>query len=35
MLQWKPRLRLAVLVLAILTVALALGWTDSAWFLEW
>jgi hypothetical protein len=35
MLQWKPRLRSALLVLAVLTVALALGWCDSTWFLEW
>jgi hypothetical protein len=36
MLQWKPRLRLALIVLAVVTVALALGWSDVAQlFLEW
>jgi hypothetical protein len=35
MLQWKPRLRLLLVVAALLAFALALGWVDAADFLEW
>jgi hypothetical protein len=35
MLQWKPRLRTALLVLVILAFALWFGWFDSNLFLEW
>jgi uncharacterized membrane protein YccC len=36
MLQWKPHLRTALLVLAILAFALWFGWADSNnLFLEW
>jgi hypothetical protein len=31
-LQWKPRLRLAVILLVVLAIALWFGWTN---FLEW
>jgi hypothetical protein len=35
MLQWKPRLRLLLVVAALLAFALALGYVDPASFLEW
>jgi hypothetical protein len=35
MLQWKPSLRLLLVVSALLAFALALGWVDVAGFLEW
>jgi hypothetical protein len=35
LLQWNPRLRTALVVLAVLAVAFALGWADSNLFLEW
>jgi hypothetical protein len=33
--QWKPSLRLLLIVSALLAVAAALGWVDVANFLEW
>jgi hypothetical protein len=33
--QWKPSLRLLLIVTALLAFALALGWVDLANFLEW
>jgi hypothetical protein len=33
--QWKPSLRLLLIVAALLAFALALGWVDVAAFLEW
>ena len=33
--QWKPSLRLLLIVMALLAFALALGWADLAAFLEW
>jgi hypothetical protein len=33
--QWKPSLRLLLIVLALLAFAAALGWVDVAPFLEW
>lgn len=35
MLKWNPRLRLVFVVVALLALALALGWVDAANFLEW
>jgi hypothetical protein len=35
LLQWKPHVRLVLLLLAIVAVALLLGWSDSVSFLEW
>lgn len=35
MLQWKPRLRLLLVVAALLAFALAFGYVDLANFLEW
>jgi len=35
MLQWKPRLRLLLVVAALLAFALAFGFFDLANFLEW
>jgi hypothetical protein len=35
LLQWKPRLRLVLLVLAVVAIALVLGWFDGATFMEW
>jgi hypothetical protein len=35
MLQWKPRLRLLLVVAALLAFALAFGYVDPASFLEW
>jgi len=35
MLKWNPRLRLVFVVVALLGLALALGWADAASFLEW
>ena len=34
MLKWNPRLRLVLVVGALLALALALGWADAN-FLEW
>jgi hypothetical protein len=33
--QWKPSLRLLLVVTALLAFALALGWVDVVSFLEW
>jgi hypothetical protein len=33
--QWKPRLRLLLVVAALLAFALAFGYVDPASFLEW
>jgi hypothetical protein len=33
--QWKPSLRLLLIVSALLAFAAALGWVDLAGFLEW
>jgi len=33
--QWKPSLRLLLIVSALLAFAAALGWVDVANFLEW
>jgi hypothetical protein len=33
--QWKPSLRLLLIVSALLAFAAALGWVDLASFLEW
>jgi hypothetical protein len=35
MLQWKPRLRLLLVVAALLALAFAVGSLDIANFLEW
>jgi hypothetical protein len=35
MLKWKPRLRVLLVVAALLAFAFALGWVDSVGFLEW
>jgi hypothetical protein len=35
MLQWTPRVRMLLLVLALVAVALVLGWADIELFLEW
>ena len=35
MLQWKPSLRLLLVVVALVAFALALGWVDAAVFIEW
>jgi len=35
MLQWKPRLRVLLAVLALLVFAFALGWIECTNFLEW
>jgi hypothetical protein len=35
MLQWKPRLRLLLVIAAVLALALAAGSLDIASFLEW
>jgi hypothetical protein len=35
LLQWKPRLRTALVVLAVLAIAFAFGWADLNLFLEW
>jgi hypothetical protein len=37
LLQWKPHVRLALLLLVIVAVALLLSWSDgiSPTFLEW
>ena len=35
MLQWRPSLRLLLVVVALVAFALALGWVDAAEFLEW
>jgi hypothetical protein len=35
MLQWKPRIRLLLVVAALLALAVALGSFDLANFLEW
>jgi hypothetical protein len=35
MLQWKPRLRLLLVVAALLVFALAFGFFDLTTFLEW
>jgi hypothetical protein len=35
MLQWKPRLRLVLVVAALLAFAFAFGLVDLASFLEW
>jgi hypothetical protein len=34
LLQWKPRLRIVLLVLAVVAIALLLGWCDTT-FMEW
>jgi hypothetical protein len=33
--QWKPSLRLLLIVTVLVAFALALGWIDVANFLEW
>jgi len=33
--QWKPSLRLLLILSALLALAAALGWVDFASFLEW
>jgi hypothetical protein len=35
MLQWKPRLRLLLVVAVLIAFAYALGWFELANFLEW
>ena len=35
LLQWKPYVRFAVLLLALVFLAVLLGWSDSVTFLEW
>ena len=35
MLQWRPSLRLLLIVSVLLAFAAALGWVDLASFLEW
>ena len=35
MLQWNPRVRVLLVVCALLALALAFGWSDYVSFLEW
>jgi hypothetical protein len=35
MLKWNPRLRVVLVVAALVTLALVLGWGDASNFLEW
>jgi hypothetical protein len=35
LLQWKPQVRVLFVVLLLLALALLLGWSNVATFLEW
>jgi hypothetical protein len=35
MLQWNPRIRVLLVVLALAAIALTSGWLSSDLFLEW
>jgi hypothetical protein len=35
MLQWSPRIRVLLVVLALVAAALVLGFADNGMFLEW